>query len=235
MNSLLLQDHSGFISDPLLMEHLHSTLKSKIGDSLKCTILNVGLTTGKIISLDKNHCQLELGVISPGSEPWVNLIVGLSRPQTSKKILEHGTTFGAHKIHFFNATLSEKSYMDSKVFESHESEAYLKLGLSQSATYYKLPAVKVDKFNPAKNYEGEKQKFILDLKESKSFLDYQEDIDFALPISLAIGPERGFVQEDLIKFHDAGFKSVKISSSVLRVEHAIYSSLSQLELIRGRF
>ncbi len=235
MNSLLLLDQSGLISDPLLLEHLHTTLKSKIGDVLKCTILNSGLTTGKITSLEKNHCQLELGTISPGSEPWFNLIVGISRPQTSKKILEHGTTFGAHKIHFFKATLSEKSYLDSKVFESLEREEYLKLGLSQSATYYKRPVVKVDKFNPAASYEGEKQKFILDLKESKSFLDYKDEIDFALPVTLAVGPERGFVQDDLIRFHEAGFKSVKISSSVLRVEHAIYSSVSQLELLRGRF
>ncbi len=235
MNSILLHDSTGLILDPALLEHLHATLKSKTGDILKCTILNKGLTSGEVISIDKKSCQLKLGSLSEAQSPWFNLIVGVSRPQTSKKVLEHGTTFGAKKIHFFKSTLSEKSYLDSKIFENMECNSHLYAGLSQSAIYANLPEVKIDKYNPAKTYESEPQKFILDLNGAKSFLEYANEINFDHAITLAIGPERGFIQEDIIRFKEAGFKSVKISSSVLRVEHAIYSSVSQLELLRGRF
>jgi RsmE family RNA methyltransferase len=74
---------------------------------------------------------------------------------------------------------------------------------------------------------------LLSEKTDKSFLDVE--IDFNLPITLAIGPERGFIDEDLEAFHQAEFTSVKISSSILRVEHAVYSAISQLELLRARF
>lgn len=235
MNSLLLIDQTGIIEEPSILEHLHATLKSKVGDTLKCTILNSGLTTGEILFLDKKICKLKLGPITSSNAPWFNLVIGISRPQTSKKILEHATTFGVQNIHFFKSTLSEKSYLDSKIFLKEECESYLRAGLSQSAIYSTLPLVKVDKFNPAQSYENAPQKFILNLKESKSFLDYAPEIDFNLPITLAIGPERGFVSEDLQRFDSAGFKSVKISSSILRVEHAIYSAVSQLELLRGRY
>lgn len=233
MNSLILESTSGLISDPHIIRHLHDTLKAKPGDQLKCTILNAGLCTSEIITLDKNHCQLKLHEIKPAKRPWFNLLVGLSRPQTTKKILEHATTFGAARIHFYKADLSEKSYMDSKVFEDLECKSFLLAGLSQSGIYADLPQVLVDKYNPSAQYENFSQKYILDLKGSDSFLDLRAELDFTSPITLALGPERGFTPEDIERFRSVGFKSVKVSSSILRVEHAVYSAVSQLELIKG--
>ena len=233
MNSIILKDQSGLITDKHSMDHIHSTLKLKVGDVVKCTVLNEGLTKGEVLEISESSCQLSLSPLISGIPQWFDLIVGLSRPQTSKKILEHATTFGARSFHFYKAALSEKSYLDSKIFQNHAYEEFLIAGLSQSAIYTQLPAFHLDRFNPAKNYQNASQKFILDLKTDKSFLDV--DIDFNLPITLAIGPERGFIDEDLEAFHQAGFTSVKISSSILRVEHAVYSAISQLELLRARF
>lgn len=233
MNSLILKDKSGLISDQLILNHIHQTLKLKIGDTVKCTILNSGRTTGKISELTTDTCRLTLGNILPGNAQWFDLIIGLSRPQTTKKILEHATTFGAQRFHFFKAALSEKSYLDSKIFSDKSYEEYLLAGLSQASIYTQLPEFQMDKYNPADQYKTRPQKFILDLKAEKSFLDTK--IDWSLPIILAIGPERGWIEEDLAHFHHAGFTSIKISSSILRVEHAVYSAISQLELLRSRF
>lgn len=235
MNSLILKNNSGVIEDPKVIAHLHETLKAQVGDRFKCTILNAGLCTGEISELSESHCLLKLSEQRSASPQWFNLVVGISRPQTSKKVLEHATTFGASSIHFFKASLSEKSYLDSKVFEEKECQEYLLAGLSQSATYGELPLVKVDKYNPADSYKDHSQKYILDLHGKSSFLDLKDSLNFDTKITLAVGPERGFISEDIERFHQAGFKSVKISSSILRVEHAIYSAVSQLELIRGRY
>ena len=237
MNSLILKDESGQISDTHVLEHIHTTLKLAIGDVVKCTVLNKGLSLGTVIHLEKNLCKLQLSEIAKAQPQWFDLVVGLSRPQTSKKILEHATTFGAKRFHFFKAALSEKSYLDSKIFENNAYEEFLLTGLSQAAIYANLPEFKLDKYNPADQYtEGandKQQKFILDIKTDKSFLDVE--IDFNRPITLAIGPERGWISEDLDRFHRAGFTSIKISSSILRVEHAVYSAVSQLELLRKRY
>lgn len=235
MNSLILKSDDGIITDPKIISHLHETLKASAGDSFKCTILNSGLCIGTIKEITSTKCLLDLSPLQASHPQWFNLVVGISRPQTSKKILEHATTFGAKKIHFFKAALSEKSYLDSKVFEEKECTEYLEAGLSQSAIYSHLPEVKIDKYNPAASYSTDPQKFILDLNATENFLDLKDSIQFDTPVTLAIGPERGFISEDISRFHEAGFKSVKISSSILRVEHAIYSAVSQLELIRGRY
>lgn len=233
MNSLILKNTSGIIEDKLILEHIHNTLKLQIGDEVRCTVLDQGRTSAKVILLDEKKCQLSLGNIIPGENQWFDLIVGLSRPQTTKKILEHATTFGAKSFHFFKAALSEKSYLDSKIFENNTYEEFLISGLSQSGIYTNLPEFKLDKYNPAEQYKLENQKFILDLKSEQSFLDV--NINFDKPITLAIGPERGWINEDIERFHQAGFTSIKISSSILRVEHAVYSAISQLELLRKRF
>lgn len=237
MNSLILKDESGHISDTHVLEHIHTTLKLAVGDVVKCTVLNKGLSTGTVTHLEKNLCQLKLSEITKAQPQWFDLVVGLSRPQTSKKILEHATTFGAKRFHFFKAALSEKSYLDSKIFENKAYEEFLLTGLSQAAIYADLPEFKLDKYNPAEQYtesaNDKQQKFILDIKTDKSFLDVE--IDFNRPITLAIGPERGWISEDLDRFHAAGFTSIKISSSILRVEHAVYSAVSQLELLRKRY
>jgi len=235
MNSLILKNSDGLITEPKIISHLHETLKAQTGEKFKCTILGKGLTLGTIESLTARECRLKFSELSPAQPQWFNLVVGVSRPQTSKKILEHSTTFGAKSIHFFKAELSEKSYLNSKVFESDEMQDYLIAGLSQSGIYGELPNVKVDKFNPAESYSNVPQKFILDLNGEDNFLQLAESLNFDTPITLAVGPERGFISKDIEHFHRAGFKSVKISSSILRVEHAIYSAVSQLELLRGRY
>ena len=141
--------------------------------------------------MNVGFCQLELGEISAGGRQWFDLVVGLSRPQTSKKILEHGTTFGARRFHFFKAALSDKSYLDSKIFIDRAYEEFLVAGLSQAATYTHLPEFKLDKYNIAHQYKDTPQKYILDLDTDRTFLDLP--IDFTRPITLAIGPERGFI------------------------------------------
>lgn len=235
MNSLLLDNEQGLVTDPKIVRHLHETLRSSIGDVLKCAIIGKGLCQARITELTPTYCQLALGTIAQAKPPWFNLVVGISRPQTLKKILEHATTYGAAQIHFFKAALSDKSYLDTKVLEENERLEYLRAGLSQSGIYATLPEIKVDRYNPAAQYAGVPQKYILDLAGSSSFLELGPELDFSSPITLAIGPERGFIREDIDRFHQAGFKSVKISSSTLRVEHAIYSALAQLELLNKQF
>jgi 16S rRNA (uracil1498-N3)-methyltransferase len=233
MNSLILKDRSGLVTDKNVLAHIHTTLKLSLGDKVKCTVLNNGKSLGVVSELSKDHCLIELGIITPGEKQWFDLVVGLSRPQTTKKILEHATTFGASSFHFFKAELSEKSYLGSNLFLEKAYEEFLLNGLSQAAIYTQLPEFKLDIYNPAAQYQNSPQKFILDLKTDKSFLD--TEIDFNKPITLAVGPERGFINQDIERFHHAGFTSIKISSSILRVEHAVYSAVSQLELLRSRF
>lgn len=234
----LVSSHLVSSKDTYILTHLHSVIKPAIGDQLKVIVKDQGLYLAELISLSAEEVKLEIKKALKKVEPWIDLVIGVSRPQTTKKILEHGTTYGVKSFHFFMAELSEKSYLTSKVLTSEEGQELLKLGLSQSARYYKLPQVKTSLFNPANQYKDFDFKFILEFEEAKRFTEIPlPDLSGGkqAKIVLAIGPERGFRTNDINRFIEAGFQKVTISEAVLRVEHALYSSLAQLELLTKKY
>lgn len=235
MNSLIiplenLHNNEIIINDLFILNHLHTVLKTQVNKTLRVTVLSYGIFKTKILELTPELCRLEIIKVLPSLSPWIHLIVGISRPQTVKKILEHGPTFGVGHIHFYKAELSEKSYLDTKILQNNAFKELTHLGLSQSAIYFHSPQV-TSSLRPEIN-ENIQQRFVLDLTESRYFAEC--DIDFSRPLTLAIGPERGFTPEDLNFYRNHGFQSIKVSSSILRVEHAIYAAISQLELLKNK-
>lgn len=233
MNSIILKAGRDTLTDPTVLKHIHQTLKLNQGDIVKATVLNHGIGKAKLLKLTEEFAEFEFLEVEKKVEPWFDIIVGASRPQTMKKILEHGTTFGAQSFHIFKAHLSEKSYLDSQIYNDKDLNELTTLGLSQSALYYRLPEIQKYQYNPASKFSEQTQKFVLDPYASQSFLDVT--IDFTRPIVISFGPERGFTNDDLTIFKNNGFNSIKISSSILRVEHAIYATVAQLEMLKRKY
>jgi RsmE family RNA methyltransferase len=53
-------------------------------------------------------------------------------------------------------------------------------------------------------------------------------VDSKGPISLAIGPEGGFIPYEIDKLNEVGFKTVHLGQRILRVETAIPAFISRL-------
>lgn len=214
--------------DSSILVHIKEVLKKTEGDSIKLCIADDGLFEAKIITLG-DSIKVEILKKEESIQSNINLIIGLSRPPTCQKILEHGTTFGVSSFHFMATSNGEKSFCDSKLFKDQRYKKYIDMGLSQSDSYYKYPEVNLSKkWNL--NDIGSEQLFVLDPFCVETFEDY--NIDFDKKMVLAIGPERGwnsFEFEDLL---NRGFKKVRLGPSKLRVELATYSALSQLDLIK---
>lgn len=221
-----------------IREHLLHHLKVNIGSSLKVTLLNEGLATGEVTAIKPELIEIKVSEnsITKGLHFPINLVIASSRPPTVKKILEHGASLGIEKISFFTAELSEKSYLASKIFEERKIRELTELGLAQSACFYKLPLIeRYHSLEQALEVQKEDtQKFTLSLEKGqrKTFLDYP--INFSHPITLAIGPERGWTkkEEDLLK--EFNFKGISLSPSVLRVEIATFVALAQLAMLRQK-
>lgn len=239
MNALFLNSLEELhCQDKAILEHLHEVIKPTPGDVLKIIIKDRGLFAAQLVSLTTYEATFSIQHELRRVEPWIDLIIGVSRPQTTRKILEHGTTYGVRSFHFFTAELSEKSYLSSKIFSTDEGTELLKLGLAQSARYYRVPKVVTTLYNPAQSYADYDYKFVLDFEDAKKFNQLtlpDLSVNPAVKIALAIGPERGFRSGDIERFLSAGFQKVTISEAVLRVEHALYSSLAQLELLTNKY
>ncbi len=240
MNRILIQDpdllEKKLVNIPCgpILSHIHEVLRAKTGDTLKICIPGKGIGTARINKLNDESCDLLLLKLVPGLEPRVRLIIGASRPPTVRKILEHGTCLGVHSFDFLNSELSEKSYLQSKVFRSNETRKHIDLGLSQSAVYYRRPEVCLSQ----SFHDLDKILSKTPQNASRILLDQNADhhlgdlsLDMETPIVLAIGPERGFSSREIQVFKEKSFQSAKISPATLRVEWAVMAALSQLDFI----
>lgn len=236
MNSFLVfdneqrSDQQFSIHDPQRVGHLNQILRAKQGDEIRICYVDKGLGTGIIHKLTDGEAIIKLLDLETGLEPWCHLIMGLSRPPTCKKVLEHGTTMGIGHFQFFRAGLSEKSYLSSKLFQNHRYLDPIYAGLSQSGRYFQTPGFNLNNRVSFETVEALQQRFILSPSAEDSFAN--QDIDFDQKLVLAVGPERGWNSSEMHQFHEAGFKEVKISRSLLRVEIALFAALGALETIR---
>ena len=214
-------------SSPLVLAHISTILKLKPGDSCKLIILNESLAQAEIVNIDSKNVEFKILKMFDGEEPWINLYIGLSRPPTCKKILEHATTLGARSFTFFTTKLSEKSYSTSKLWQDGAYLEFLYAGLSQSKKYFQIPRVELKKSIRDLDFPRDNL-FLLSL-ESKDW--FNKDKIKRNQINVAVGSERGWTEDEEIFFETKGFKKIKISDSTMRVEHATIAVMSQLEFL----
>lgn len=220
------------LSDPEVCTHLKDHLNIIVGQNLKVTILNESLGTALVKDISSDHIVLNIQETTKVEEPKTILLIGASRPPTIKKVLEHGTSFGVKEFIFFQAELSEKSYLTSKVFEAEKTYELLTKGLSQGASHAHLPKVTIIQgLSEAITYVKAQcqQNFLLSLEGSATLI--KQKVSLHENHCLSLGPERGWSTKEELLIKEEGFMPIKVGATTLRVEIATFSALGQLAMI----
>ena len=214
--------------------HLKEVIKVKVGQEIKVGEVGGYLWVGAIEEIDTCGIRIRLkSVVTKPSILELDLIVALPRPQTLKKILELAGCFSVRSLSLIASEKVESSYFQSTALSSESMKKHLILGLQQGVKTH-LPKVRVERnFKETigelcLNFTG--NKLLAEKNTSKSFSQIHLQGSSSL---LAIGPEGGWIQNELDFFSEREFLRVNLSSSVLRVENAVCSALSQFELIVG--
>lgn len=211
------------------LQHLKEQLHVHVGQELSVTVLNQACGRARVLRLEKESLDLEICQLHEVSAPILTMIVGLSRPPTLKKILEHGTTMGVGHFIFTETELTEKSYRQSKVLEESKAREIMLLGLSQARTLAHLPKLTIlQGLHQLSQLPA--QRYFFSLSAQKTLLHHQPDPKLAT--AFAIGPERGWTYDEERQLLEMGFHSTLLSRSVLRVEHAVFSALAHWELLQ---
>lgn len=223
----LIKNDEAIITDSFRLTHLHDTLKSTTSDQLKVVVLGRGLGSARISKLSEKKLHLSEINLAPGEERSIDLFVGLSRPQTIKKVLELATGFPVKRLFLHRTELGEKSYETSKVLEDQTLKKHLLLGLSQTGRFHTLPEVEVCKYVPFSKIDQTENRLIFHPGTSSSLKDFD-----LTNLALAIGSERGYTPKELELFKENEFKECWLSDSILRVETALTSALSGIDLLK---
>ena len=149
----------------------------------------------------------------------LELLVGLPRPQTAKKILYDAASLGVHKIVFFVSEKGDPGYLSSSLWKNNEWEDFILRGTEQACSCQVPEVIHVSSIEEGlKLLHPNSWRVCLDPYTAKESLKTnREKFSFG---TLATGPERGWSnsERDILKIH--GFNFYHLGDRILRVETA---------------
>ena len=210
-------------------EHVLKVHRASAGDRLSVGLLNGKIGIGAVTSID--HDALEMDIVLDRDPPPpldVTLILALPRPIVLKRILLSASSMGVKRIFLIHSRRVEKSYWNSPVLDEKKIKEQLILGLEQARDTI-MPEVWLrQKFKPF--VEDDLPDMIKGTLPLVAHPETSEPCPSQVnrPITLAIGPEGGFMPYEVEMFEAAGFRAVNIGERILRVETAVPVLVSKL-------
>lgn len=200
--------------------HVLEVHKAEVGKELRVGILNGKMGKGLVTSIDSERMQMKVQLDEDPPEPSnIQIVMAMPRPKVLKRIIQDLTTMGVKKIWIIKTWKVEKSFWKSPVLLDESLFETAVLGLEQAKDTV-LPEIKVFKgFKPF--VEDEIPDLIRGTQAIVAHPHSEEEsigIDRTKPVTLAIGPEGGFIDYEIDMFKKQGFSDFSLGKRILRVE-----------------
>lgn len=234
MNLLLLEEADFIAADRVVLrdrrlKHMQEVHRSVVGDSLRVGRLGGQLGSAELLRLETHEAELS---VQFDKEPPVKLpltlLLALPRPKMLRRVFQTVATMGVPKIILLNSYRVEKSFWQTPFLEPEAIREQLVLGLEQARDSV-LPEVIIEKrFKP----------FVEDrlpalVEGTLGLVGHPGDFPpcpraVEQPITLAIGPEGGWIPYEIELLRKSGLQPVQLGERILRVETAVTALLSRL-------
>ncbi len=210
-------------------EHICKILQATQGQQLRVGLLGGKTGHGKVLDLSESKIDLQVTLdCEPPAPHTATLILALPRPKTCRRILQSVTAMGVKRIILLNSWRVDKSYWQSPLLEEKALREQLILGLEQACDTI-LPEIELrQRFKPF--VEDELPQLAV---ESYALVAHHVGgkpcpTNCTKPMTLAIGPEGGFLSYEIDKLTEAGLTSIHLGHRPLRVETAVSALLGRL-------
>lgn len=233
--NLILLEPSDFLSATLVrltgrrQRHVLEVHQAQEGQQLTVGLLNGQIGKGLVTRLDETQLELEVSLTTdaPPALP-LTLILALPRPKMLRRTLQHACTLGVSRIVLVNAVRVEKSFWQTPFLQEQAIHEQLVLGLEQ-ARATQLPEVLLRKrFKPFVEDELPALCAGSQCLIAHPYTEQACPVADERPVTLAVGPEGGFVPYEVDKLMEAGFSPVHLGPRILRVETAVPVLISKL-------
>ena len=234
MNLLLLEDGDFVAPDRVRLQgrrlqHLREVHRAECGDSLRVGRLGGLMGRGELLSLNAEQAELQISLDTPPPAKLpLTLLLAVPRPKMLKRVLQTVSAMGVARLVLLNSYRVEKSFWQTPFLEPAAIREQLILGLEQARDTV-LPEVTLEKrFKP----------FVEDrlpaLADGTLGLTGHPGEYPACPravegpVTLAIGPEGGWIPYEVELLRLAGLQPVQLGERILRVETAVPALLARL-------
>ena len=211
------------------LTHVLDVHRASPGEELCVGMVGGEIGKGRITGLTATYLEMDvqLGLAPPPSLP-VTLVLALPRPKVLRRTLTTASSMGVKKIILINSYRVEKSFWQSPVLKKEKIEMQLVLGLELARDTIMPEVIVRPLFKPF--VEDELPHIIRDTTALLAHPQAPALCPRGLedPVTLAVGPEGGFIPYEVEKFTACGFLPVRMGERTLSVESAVPALLSRL-------
>ena len=209
--------------------HVASVHRSRPGESLIVGLAGGQLGAGQVVHVDEDRVDLEVRFTrEPPPALPCTLVLALPRPKVLNRVIASSVAFGVKRIFLINAWRVEKSYWGSARLSDDNLRLQSILGLEQAGDTV-MPLIETRRlFRPFVELELPSiaaESLALVAHPGASAAAPREVTG---PMTLAIGPEGGFITAEIESLVAAGFLPVSLGPRVLRVETAVAALLGRM-------
>ncbi|MDY0267458.1 16S rRNA (uracil(1498)-N(3))-methyltransferase [Trichloromonas sp.] len=234
MNLILLFPEDFVAPDRVLLtgrrlRHVLEVHRAAVGESLCVGEAGGLIGSGRVLRLEESGLEMAVAFEQKPPPPLpVTLLLALPRPKVLKRVLLTVTSLGVKRIVLLNSVRVEKSYWKSPALFGEGLREPLILGLEQARDTV-LPEVLLKPlFKPFVEDElpALSAGTICLVAHPPAQLSCPREVSG--PVTLAVGPEGGFIPYEIGKLQEAGFVPRALGERILRVETAVVALLARL-------
>ena len=234
-------------------EHVLTVLHGEVGQTLKTGVLDGPIGTSVIERIEGGAVTVRCTHETPSLPPWIDLILAPPRPRVMKRLLPQLASLGVRRIVLVGAEKVEKAFWGAQLLKEEIYWPLLVDGLQQAGTTA-VPTIDVFKSfkrfveNKLDLYFGGQSLRIVahpaaaatsaaapvNLRgQSPEFGGQSPEFPCgargarALPV-LAVGPEGGWTDEEVVWLEGKGFARMSLGPRILRTDTALIALLSRL-------
>ena len=234
MNLLLLEEADFIAPDRVVLRdrrltHMQEVHRCEVGDSMRVGRIGGLMGAAQVLRLEPGEAELQVSLDQPPPAKLpLTLILALPRPKMLRRVFQTVATMGVPKVVLVNSYRVEKSFWQTPFLEPEAIREQLILGLEQARDSV-LPEIVIEKrFKP----------FVEDrlptiVEGTLGLVGHPGNHPpcprgLTEPVTLAIGPEGGWIPYEIDLLGKAGLQPVQLGERILRVETAVTALLARL-------
>jgi RsmE family RNA methyltransferase len=215
-------------------KHITRVLRADVGDRLRVGVVRGARGEARVLALADGTVTLELRLdAEPPPPPRLALALALPRPKALTRVLGAAASFGLRELVLLNAWRVDKSYWSSPRLEPSALEAALRDGCEQGQQTWLPEARRERLLMPYLERVASEPEAGPRLVAHPAGEPIERAVrgEAAARALLAVGPEGGWIEDELSAFARAGFRAVTLGAATLRSHDAVVAALAQLALL----
>ena len=211
-------------------EHARTVLRVLAGETLRVGVRGGKCGTGEVVSEGPEGLRLRVTLdADPPPRAGVSIVLAIPRPKALKRVVSAVASLGVDRLVLVNAARVEKSYFDSKVIEPAYLDSLIDIGLEQARDTHPPSIAIRERFRPfvedeLDGWAGASVRLV----PHPTALAAVPRVEADRPVTLAIGPDGGWVPFEVELLERCGFTPVSLGPRILRVEVAVSYLLGRI-------